>query len=55
MTTCKVTNCNNTNLIYSGIDAFMFGGIPTEAYCYSCATAYHDITNAVAAMYEEAK
>jgi hypothetical protein len=40
MKECSVTNCNNTSLVYSGIDAFMLGGIPTEKYCYACAGAY---------------
>ena len=37
---CKVPNCENTELVYSGVAAFMLGGIPTETYCYSCANAY---------------
>jgi hypothetical protein len=40
MNQCKVPNCENTSLVYSGVDAFMLGGIPTETYCYSCANAY---------------
>jgi len=40
MTQCKVPNCESTELVYSGVDAFMLGGIPTEKYCYSCANAY---------------
>jgi hypothetical protein len=40
MKTCAVMNCENTNLVYSGVDAFMLGGIPTEKFCYVCATAY---------------
>jgi hypothetical protein len=40
MKTCKVINCENTNIVYSGIDALMLGGIPTETYCYTCAAAY---------------
>lgn len=45
MKTCAVTNCENTKLVYSGTDAFMLGGIPTEKYCYSCAVAYTIISN----------
>jgi hypothetical protein len=40
MNECKVPNCKNTELVYSGVDAFMLGGIPTERYCYPCANAY---------------
>ena len=36
MTTCKTDNCNSTELVYSGVDAFLLG-VPTETYCYSCA------------------
>jgi len=42
MKNCKVINCENTDLVYSGIDAFMLG-IPTETFCYSCANAYSQI------------
>lgn len=45
MKTCAVMNCENTNLVYSGIDALMLGGIPTEKFCYICATAYLQISN----------
>lgn len=38
-------NCEDTNLVYSGTDAFILGGIPTETYCYKCATAYLMISN----------
>jgi hypothetical protein len=44
MKTCKTYNCENTELVYSGIDAFMLGGIPTETYCYNCANAYNQIS-----------
>ena len=40
MNQCKVPNCENTELVYSGVAAFILGGIPTEKYCYSCANAY---------------
>jgi hypothetical protein len=40
MKTCAVINCESTNLVYSGVDAFVLGGIPTEKYCYQCASAY---------------
>lgn len=43
MNKCQVINCDSTELVYSGIDAFMLGGIPTETYCYKCANAYAQI------------
>jgi len=42
MASCKVINCDSTELVYSGVDAFVLG-IPTEAYCYKCANAYNQI------------
>lgn len=50
MKTCKVINCENTDLVYSGTDAFMLGGIPTETFCYSCANAYNQISAKVESM-----
>ena len=47
MKECEVINCTNVVLVYSGIDALMLGGIPTETYCYSCANAYNQISNYV--------
>lgn len=47
MKTCATMNCEETNIVYSGIDAMMLGGIPTETYCYKCATAYVMISNAI--------
>ena len=52
MNTCKVINCESTELVYSGIDALMLGGIPTETYCYSCANAYNQIDNAISLLQE---
>jgi hypothetical protein len=43
MTECAVKSCNNTQLVFSGTDAFQLGGIPTEKYCYPCANAYAQI------------
>lgn len=40
MATCRVNGCEETTLVFSGIDAFTLGGIPTERYCYRCAGAY---------------
>lgn len=45
MKTCATMNCENTSLVYSGVDAFALGGIPTETYCYTCAAAYLQISN----------
>ena len=47
MKECKVINCSNTDLVYSGIDAMLLGGIITETYCYSCANAYNQIDSAM--------
>jgi len=52
MNTCKVIRCESTELVYSGIDAMMLGGIPTETYCYSCANAYNQINNAMSELLE---
>ena len=52
MTQCKVINCENTELVYSGVDAFMLGGIPTETYCYNCANAYNQISRDMEATRE---
>lgn len=52
MTQCKVINCENTELVYSGIDAFMLGGIQTETYCYNCANAYNQISRDIEAARE---
>jgi hypothetical protein len=38
--------------VYSGIDAFMLGGIPTETYCYNCANAYNQISRDIEAARE---
>jgi hypothetical protein len=50
MKTCSVMNCENTSLVYSGVDALMLGGIPTEKYCYTCATAYLQISYDIESM-----
>lgn len=39
MSKCKVEGCESTDLIYSGVDAFM-RGLPTETYCYKCGTTF---------------
>ena len=38
---CKVCN-NSTELVYSGVDAFVLG-IPTEKICYNCAAIYNKV------------
>jgi hypothetical protein len=52
MKKCATMNCEETNIVYSGIDAMMLGGIPTETYCYRCATAYVMISNAVESRFK---
>jgi hypothetical protein len=52
MNTCKVIKCESTELVYSGMDAFMLGGIPTETYCYKCANAYNQIQIAMSELLE---
>ena len=54
MKECKVINCTNTDLVYSGIDALMLGGIVTETYCYSCANAYNQIDRAITLLRDKA-
>lgn len=54
MKECSVVHCKNTELVYSGIDALMLGGIPTETYCYDCANAYNQIQIAMAELLEKA-
>jgi hypothetical protein len=34
MKQCKVEGCNSTELVYSGVDAFLLG-VATETICYS--------------------
>jgi hypothetical protein len=52
MTTCKVINCESTELVYSGTDAFMLG-ITTEEYCYKCANAYAQIDRVMSKLRQE--
>lgn len=44
---CQVKDCTNTDLVYSGTDAFMLGGIPTEKFCYKCANIYAQISGSM--------
>jgi hypothetical protein len=48
---CAVIHCTNTNLVYSGTDAFQLGGIPTEKYCRPCAIAYTVISQEMKSLY----
>ena len=36
---CAVKRCTSTELLYSGVDAFMLG-VVTETICYDCANTY---------------
>ena len=47
MNTCIVRNCESTELVYSGTDAFMLGGIPTEKVCYEHANIYAQVSNSI--------
>lgn len=40
---CIVRGCEDTQLVYSGTDAFMLG-IPTEKVCYPHANAYAQVS-----------
>lgn len=50
---CQTPHCENTNLIYSGVDAFMREMPFTERFCYPCGNAYITIKNAVAEIMEK--
>lgn len=50
MNACKNPVCNSTQLVYSGIDAFVLG-VESETWCYTCANAIAASTNKL----EEAK
>ena len=47
MKECTVTDCHSTELVYSGIDAFMLG-VPTEKVCYTHANQYALVSEAIA-------
>lgn len=38
MKQCKTEGCTDTELVYSGVDAFLLG-VETETWCYPCANA----------------
>ena len=44
--TCNNPRCESTELVYSGVDAFMLG-IPTEKVCYAHANVYAQVNNLV--------
>jgi hypothetical protein len=44
MNTCKNPKCESVELVYSGVDAMMLGGIPTEQICYDCANTYAQVS-----------
>lgn len=44
--TCIIRDCDSTELVYSGVDAFMLG-IPTEKVCYAHANVYAQVSNIV--------
>lgn len=50
MKECAIVSCTNTNIVYSGSDAFILGGIPTELYCYTCAAAFMQIGHHIEAL-----
>lgn len=52
MKTCKTYKCESTELVYSGVDAFMLG-VPTETWCYNCANAYNQISREKEEMREQ--
>lgn len=41
MRTCIVDGCTSTELVYSGVDAFLLG-VPTEKVCYTHANKMTD-------------
>lgn len=43
MITCKTPGCESTELIYSGVDAFLREIPFTGAYCYPCGNAFMTI------------
>ena len=47
---CNTPRCESTELVYSGVDAMVLGGIPTEEFCYTCAVAYVSIQNRIAEL-----
>lgn len=42
---CKSFHCESTELVYSGVDAFLLG-VETETWCYDCANFISKQNNA---------
>lgn len=55
MRKCETPHCENTNLIYSGVDVFMREMSFTERFCYPCGNAYLTIKRAEAELTEKEK
>lgn len=55
MKECNTPGCTNTELIYSGIDAFVREIPFTEKYCYPCGNAFVTIKNDIANFIEQRK
>ena len=48
--TCIVTDCDSTDLVYSGTDAFMLG-VPTEKVCKAHANIYAQVSALIERVY----
>jgi hypothetical protein len=46
MRECMIDDCNSTELVYSGVDAFLLG-VPTEKICYDHANAHAKMEKAL--------
>jgi hypothetical protein len=49
---CIILDCDSTELVYSGIDAFMLG-IPTEKVCYPHANIYAQVDSITEKVVQE--
>ena len=49
---CIVRSCEDTELVYSGIDAMLLG-VPTEKVCYPHANAYAQVSVVVLEQIEQ--
>lgn len=43
-TQCAVMNCTSTYLVHSGVDALVLGVYATGKFCYTCASAFAQIS-----------
>lgn len=41
---CAVINCTSTYLVHSGVDALILGVHATGIFCYTCASAFAQIS-----------